>query len=187
MGRTQTLGGRVCEADGCERAHYAKGYCQVHWRRWKRDGTPGPAEIAPVHAPRGVCSVEGCGRTHSSKGYCASHYTQFKRKGEAVPFRVSQGITQRGAQLWRLYRIREERYVEMLAEQGGACLICAGTNASGRALAVDHDRSCCPGQNSCGKCIRALLCSKCNFGVGNFADDPALMRKAAEYVDRFAR
>jgi hypothetical protein len=45
-------------------------------------------------------------------------------------------------------------------------------------LHVDHDHACCPGPKSCGKCVRFLLCDKCNVGLGSFSDDPLRMAKA---------
>jgi hypothetical protein len=35
---------------------------------------------------------------------------------------------------------------------------------------------------SCGACARALLCTKCNTGLGAFGDDIVLMAAAIEYV-----
>ncbi len=29
---------RVCKADGCEKQHFCKGYCQTHFVRWKTHG-----------------------------------------------------------------------------------------------------------------------------------------------------
>lgn len=40
----------------------------------------------------------------------------------------------------------------------------------------------CPGRNACGRCIRGLLCSRCNVGLGNFRDRPDLLLKAVEYL-----
>jgi hypothetical protein len=34
--------------------------------------------------------------------------------------------------------------------------------------------------------IRSLLCNNCNLGVGNFKDNPALMRAAADYIEEAA-
>jgi hypothetical protein len=55
---------------------------------------------------------------------------------------------------------------------------------TGKAFAVDHDHSCCPGRKACGKCIRGLLCANCNQGLGKFKDDPKLLRNAIDYLAR---
>lgn len=70
----------------------------------------------------------------------------------------------------------------LLAEQGGGCAIC-GEPPSRRALDIDHDHSCCDGNFSCGKCIRGLLCSDCNMGIGKLGDrDPERLLAAAGYL-----
>lgn len=30
---------RICEVEGCARKHRARGFCTLHWQRWKRNGT----------------------------------------------------------------------------------------------------------------------------------------------------
>ncbi len=73
----------------------------------------------------------------------------------------------------RLYGMSKERYLELSGEQDGKCAICGGPPGA-RALAVDHDHG--TGQ------IRALLCTRCNIGIGGFRDDPELLRKALAYL-----
>jgi hypothetical protein len=75
----------------------------------------------------------------------------------------------RAAVLKHRYGITPAQYDEMLARQGGVCGICKGP-PHGRSttvyFSVDHDHACCPGPRSCGKCVRGLLCLRCNNDVG---------------------
>jgi len=72
----------------------------------------------------------------------------------------------------RQYKVRYNfsltEYNKMLEAQGGRCALCKTDTAgkNGRAFSVDHDHSCCSGKTSCGKCIRGLLCTKCNSRLG---------------------
>lgn len=85
----------------------------------------------------------------------------------------------RAANLWAKYRLRPEDYDRMLAEQGGTCAICPATTM----LRVDHDHACCPGQISCGQCVRGLVCDACNLLLGKANDDAARLRAAATYLE----
>ena len=76
----------------------------------------------------------------------------------------------------RLYGLSLEAYQELLAQQGGVCAIC-GSPPGKRALAVDHDHV--TGE------VRALLCTRCNVGIGGFRDDPQLLVAAIAYLERF--
>lgn len=71
---------------------------------------------------------------------------------------------QRRSHLRRMYGLTPEQYDALLVAQGGVCAICEA--ASDERLHVDHDHACCPGKASCGKCIRGLLCGKCNRLLG---------------------
>ncbi|MGY1835919.1 endonuclease VII domain-containing protein [Blastococcus sp. SYSU DS0510] len=59
----------------------------------------------------------------------------------------------------------------MLEEQNGVCAICRAAPAQH----VDHDHAT--------GAVRALLCFNCNGGLGQFRDDPWLMRMASFYVE----
>ena len=67
---------------------------------------------------------------------------------------------------------------QMNAMLASGCVIC-GSRAG---LTIDHDHSCCPGKSSCGKCVRGVLCSTCNTGLGMFKDNPFLLTKAIDYL-----
>ena len=81
--------------------------------------------------------------------------------------------------LRQFFRLTLEEYQARVAEQGGACIVCG--RIPKKRLEVDHDRDCCPGNKTCGQCIRGLLCSGCNGGTG-IVDNPDLLRKKAAYL-----
>lgn len=86
----------------------------------------------------------------------------------------------------RKFNVPVERYREMLAAQNGCCAICEKPpRDGGRELAVDHDHSCCPGQESCGKCVRALLCGPCNSAIGLLGESVDVLLAAAAYLKSF--
>jgi hypothetical protein len=82
----------------------------------------------------------------------------------------------RCSKLKRFYGITCAEYVERVAAQRGLCAICAGVNPAGHRLSVDHD-------HATGK-VRGLLCHACNAGMGKLRDDPALLRAAADYLEK---
>lgn len=79
----------------------------------------------------------------------------------------------------RKYSITPEQFDDLLAAQRGRCAIC---KTSQTVFHVDHDHACCPGKRSCGKCIRGLLCSGCNTGLGSFAESADTLDEAATYL-----
>jgi hypothetical protein len=61
-----------------------------------------------------------------------------------------------------MYNISAEEYSQLLDDQNGGCVICGVTpEKPGGKLAVEHDRSCCPGKRCCGMCVTGLLCADC--------------------------
>lgn len=62
------------------------------------------------------------------------------------------------------------------------CVICKRDLVPGREKVVDHDHNCCPGQKTCGSCVRGVLCGPCNRALGLFGDNPATLIQAASYL-----
>jgi hypothetical protein len=77
--------------------------------------------------------------------------------------------------LKRRYGISAEDADAMLEGQGGLCAICRRAPAAH----VDHDHET--------GAVRALLCFNCNGGLGQFKDDPLILRAAADYVEEHRR
>lgn len=76
------------------------------------------------------------------------------------------------------YGMNLESYLKLLEAQGKVCAICGAAHEEKprKRLCVDHD-------HKTGK-IRELLYIRCNTILGRVGDDPFLLRKAAEYVER---
>jgi hypothetical protein len=88
----------------------------------------------------------------------------------------------------RKHGITVERYYEMLEAQSGGCRGCGMTpEENGRALAIDHRHSHCPGRYSCGSplCIRGLLCQSCNYALGNIKDRIEVLDNLKIYLKEF--
>lgn len=77
--------------------------------------------------------------------------------------------------LTRRYGITAAEADLMLRRQDGVCAICR----TAAAAHVDHDHET--------GAVRALLCFNCNGGLGQFRDDPEILRAAAEYVEEHRR
>ena len=75
----------------------------------------------------------------------------------------------------------------ILVGQRGGCAICGVPYADipGQRLAMDHDHAHCPGKKGCPNCIRGMLCNACNNMLRAAKDNPALLRKAANYLDSY--
>lgn len=92
-----------------------------------------------------------------------------------LPARYVEPPSSRGvaARTWK-YGITP-RQLNCLAEaQNNVCAICGEQEKAGRPLNIDHCHAT--------GVVRSLLCSRCNWGLGNFRDNPELMELAAAYI-----
>jgi len=70
-----------------------------------------------------------------------------------------------------------EEYVKHVKNHIGVCDICGQPpNGKWKQLNIDH----CHKTNI----FRGMLCSNCNLGIGYFKDNPILMKKAIEYIEK---
>lgn len=75
------------------------------------------------------------------------------------------------------YGISQEKYEELLAQQGGNCAICGKTpEEEGRNLSVDHDHK--TGE------IFGILCTICNKVLVGRIREPDAFRRAYEYLQQ---
>lgn len=85
------------------------------------------------------------------------------------------------------YKISPKDFDAMIQKQEGRCAICKEVPSEGAGFGkgwhVDHDHACCPAKGkTCGKCIRGLLCSTCNSGLGLFKDSEEVLQNAISYL-----
>lgn len=101
----------------------------------------------------------------------------------AAERRVYDPLLARKTALKTKYNLTLEKYNEMLDAQGGVCAICKAPPLK-MSLHVDHDHACCPGRNTCGGCLRSLLCTYCNNFLGKL-EHPNLA-KYLEYMRKWS-
>jgi hypothetical protein len=159
-------------------------YCRDHARsrvrasRDRRVGPPRSRHPRDVWVPDGQkwcpdCStvkdlddfVRNAGQPSGRGPYCKPCHNA---RGRASKDKVGGSRTYH---LKRRYGITAAQADVMLADQGGLCGLCRTAPAAH----VDHDHAT--------GAVRDLLCFNCNGGLGQFKDDPALLRAAARYVE----
>lgn len=121
----------------------------------------------------------------NSKAYAAAYYRKNRRKALAnrKAYRLKNPERIRNAHLQNNYGITLVEYAQRLVAQNGVCAICRQTETAVhpgskkiRALAVDHDHTTDQ--------VRELVCHRCNSLLGYVADDPLLLRAAADYLEK---
>jgi uncharacterized Zn finger protein (UPF0148 family) len=79
--------------------------------------------------------------------------------------------------------------IEWYDAQPKVCAICGTDDPGEKGWQLDHDHDCCPygTRQGCAKCIRGLLCTKCNRGIGFFNEDTDRMLSAIAYIKKHKR
>lgn len=73
---------RICSIQGCEKPARRRGWCDLHYARWLRNGDPNVASLPNRPRRPGACSIDGCEREYFTNGYCSMHYTRWRRHGD---------------------------------------------------------------------------------------------------------
>src|SRR6056297_3204436 len=102
-----------CSIESCQRAHDARGWCGMPYKRWLRSGSPIRGE------PPAVCAVDSCSRPAKSRGWCHAHYQRWRATGDVraqVPLRSSGPCSVDGCDRQRYAReLCNTHYRRMLA------------------------------------------------------------------------
>jgi hypothetical protein len=158
-------------------------YCRAHARkrhevsRDRRNGTPKRRYPRGLDIPEGHKWCPECGRVLPFSDFGRNAASKTGRTSYCKPCHNAAGRKakdlaggERTYHLRRRYGITAHEADALLAGQDGLCAICKAAPA----VHVDHD-------HATGN-VRALLCFNCNGGLGQFKDDPDVLRAAADYV-----
>lgn len=163
------------ESKPCSKCGETKPLSAFYWRK----------ERAAYHAHCKVCHRAMARKCEEEAGgaYAQGRKAYYWKTKSTNPRQLD------GYGLRYLHHISMDQYDALLARQGGKCAICGTTDPSysksGKQrsrMAVDHDHGCCPGNRSCGNCIRGLLCHRCNRALGQMRDDPDILIRATAYL-----
>jgi hypothetical protein len=84
----------------------------------------------------------------------------------------------------KTYGLSPAQYNALYEAQGGRCYICRIARGVVRRLAVDHDHTVCSDhapETGCPRCVRALLCKRCNYNlIGMYS--PEQLARAIEVL-----
>ncbi len=168
-----------CAVDGCEDLHSAQGYCASHYARWRRTGDAGMAFSVRRRNPAdrdaaGHKQCRDCDQWLPESGFCRS-------KSQADGLSPRCRSCHYATSIARRYGVDPSWYVETLERQGGGCAICHAAPGRKR-LHVDHDHAHCAASRGCPECVRGLLCSPCNTGLGMLGEDPRRLLAALAYL-----
>jgi hypothetical protein len=158
-------------------------YCRFHARqrvresKLRRHGPPQSRHRLDRVVPDGSKWCPDCDQVKPFEDFPATRASATGRHTYCKPCHNARGRAtlekvggSRTYHLKRRYGIAAAEADAMLATQGGVCAICKVAPARH----VDHDHAT--------GAVRALLCFNCNGGLGQFKDDPDVLRAAAEYV-----
>lgn len=148
---------------------HARGLCSTCYRREHRQLRLPPRPRKP--RPMALCHPD---RLHRAEGKCNSCYQRDWKVDARRRIPGKRAAYNRKTQSAR-YRLTPDQLQAMIDAQGGRCAACGHPH---HALQVDH----------CHKTgmVRGLLCGACNSAAGRLHDDPARLRKLADYLEAVA-
>lgn len=110
----------------------------------------------------------GCGKLKTPKDF---HRNRAYRRGYCGVCKACKKRQRQAQELKKKYGLTPSERQVLLEAQDGRC---AGCRRLVGEFCVDHD-------HVTGR-VRGLLCRPCNFALGHVSDDPATLRRLADYL-----
>lgn len=184
----------ICAFTECDEAAAARTLCSTHYAQWSNTGETWA--INSRQRPRGSTAV----RDHSGRKQCARCLEWREVESYGPHPNSMDGLRAECAhcrskayqrdRVRILSRAKEIRFnlkpgqaEDMLEAQGNRCGVCRTDAPGTKGWVIDHDHACCPEPGrSCGKCVRAILCGRCNLVLGQADDDVEVLARMIDYL-----
>ena len=179
----------ICRFETCERAVSSRGLCGGHYQQELkgyelRELNRGKHAVTRRDAQgRKECQLCRAWKPESEYGANRSASDGLRGRCQDCYRATYDPGAVRARALKKKYNMTVAEYESLVAAQGDSCAICGTTDRRGKSWHIDHDHSCCPGDSSCGRCVRGLLCSICNQALGMARDDVAILASMIDYLN----
>jgi hypothetical protein len=141
-------------------------YSAAHYRRGREAMGKSVREKVDVPAGHKLCRTCGEVKPHSEW-----HRNAGASDGLSTRCKACRAALGREDHLTRKYGLSASERDLLVASQGGVCCICPAAAPAH----VDH----CHGTGR----VRGVLCFSCNAALGQFKDQPEVIRRAAAYLE----
>ena len=73
---------KICSIINCNQKAVGFGFCDKHYRRFKKHGNPLYQKRSRDHPE--ICKISECNELFQAEGYCQKHYVRFKKFGNPL-------------------------------------------------------------------------------------------------------
>lgn len=168
----------ICEGPACGRRAVRRGLCHSHAMQRSRGATLKPLRRMSAKGSGSIRDELGRKKCFECEEWLPTNsFTKGAGQADGLRNYCRNCVSQHSRQ--KRYGLDPQRFAEM-ANLG--CQICGKSEPTEAGWQVDHDHSCCPGAFTCGRCVRGLLCARCNLLIGKAQDNPGILLAAAEYL-----
>lgn len=134
-----------------------------------------------------ICLTCEAARTpaHCPQGHEYTEENTYIAKDNSKHCRTCSRERQPEIRLMSKYRLTSDLLEQKLLFQDNKCTVCGRKFTADLKHNIDHDHSCCPGEKTCGKCIRGILCVDCNRLLGDARDSIDVLQSAINYLQNY--